>query len=83
MSQREVLIMLAHTQWCAPCRQKLLNDPAAVFIGRALSSTEKETLAKLTADDFNTPASLARAMGATLDELDAYADHPVARLRHF
>jgi len=83
MSQREVLIMLAHAQWCIPCRQKLLHDPAAVCIGRALNSTEKETLAKLTADDFSTPASLASAVGATLDELDAYADHPIVRLRHF
>jgi hypothetical protein len=83
MSQRELLIVLAHAQFCDPCRWRLLTDPAAVSVGRALNDTEKETLAHLTADDFLTPSLLARAVGATAGEIEAYRDHPVARLRHF
>jgi len=83
MSQREVLIMLAHAQWCAACRGRLLAEPDAVFIGRALSAAEKEVLARLTEEDFMTPGTLARALESTVSELDSYSDHPVARLRHF
>jgi len=82
MSQRELLIMLTHAQLCDSCRRRLLADPAAVSVGRVLSDAEKGTLARLTADDFLTPALLARAVGATAAEIEEYRDHPVARLRH-
>jgi len=75
--------MLAHAQWCAPCRGRLLIDPEAVFIGRALSANEKEALTRLTEEDFASPGTLARALESTVSELDSFSDHPVARLRHF
>jgi len=83
MSQREVLITLAHAQWCAACRGRLLAEPDAVFIGRALSAAEKEVLTKLTEEDFASPGALARALESTVSEIQSYNDHPVARLRHF
>jgi len=82
MARREVLIVLAHTAWCDPCRQRLLNEPAAVFIGRALTPEEKDLLAKLSADDFASEERLARAADLSAEELESYRDHPVVRLRH-
>lgn len=82
MSQREVLIVLAHAHGCAACRDRLLNDPASVLRGRALSETERETLTNLKSDDFLTPDLLSRAAGVTPGQLEEYRDHPVARLRH-
>ena len=83
MSQREVLIMLAHARWCATCRAKLLTEPLPLFVGRALSDDEKTLLANLKADAFASPARLVQQTGFSLDELDTYAAHPVVRLRHF
>jgi hypothetical protein len=83
MSQREVMIMLGHALGCPSCRSRLLNEPSAVFIGRALSQQEKEALANLTPADFNSTGVLARSYGVAESELNAYTDHPVARLRHF
>ena len=82
MSTRELLIVLAHAEWCDPCRQRLLNEPAAVLLGRALTSEEKDALTKLTAEDFGTEERLARAVGLSAAELGSYSDHPVVRLRH-
>ena len=82
MSQREMLLVLAHAHGCTACRERLLRDPAAALRGHALSEAEKDVLARLSFDDFITPDLLARAAGTTLTELDAYRDQPVARLRH-
>ncbi len=83
MSQREVLIVLAHALGCTACRQRLLDQPNSVLRGRALSAEEKEGLARLKAGDFVTTELLARAAGVRVDDLVEYRDHPVARLRHF
>ena len=83
MSRREVLIILAHALDCGLCRAKLLADPTSVFAGRALTPDEKDTLSELGSKDFVTEMLLARSVGATLDELHSFRDHPVARLRHF
>ena len=83
MSAREVLIVLAHAQLCEPCRERLLNDPASVSRGRALTDEEKALLAGLSASDFSSPESLAQATGCTLGDLNEYREHPVVRLRHF
>lgn len=83
MSQREFLFVVAHAHNCAACRDRLLADPPAVTLGRSLSPHEKEALARLTFDDFLTPERLVRAAGVTVNDLDQYRDHPVARLRHF
>ncbi len=82
MSQREFMIILAHAHVCGGCRDKLLADPAATTIGRALSADEKWTLGNLKFEDFITPDTLARATGVTVGALDAYRDEPVVRLRH-
>jgi len=83
MSAREVLIVLAHAQMCERCRERLLNNSAGVFRGRALTDKEKACLDGLTAVDFATTERLAAAAGYAPDELTQYLDHPVARLRHF
>jgi hypothetical protein len=83
MSSREVLIILAHAQMCAPCRERLLEDPNAVCRGRAITNEEKELLGTLTAPNFATAESLAAASGCDECQLVQNYDHPVARLRHF
>lgn len=82
MSQRELMIVLAHAHVCAACRDRLLVDPAAVTAGRPLTPDEKRALSQLTFEDFITPDTLARATGCAAAELDAYRDQPVVRLRH-
>jgi hypothetical protein len=82
MSQREFMIVLAHTGNCGACRARLLGDPATVFTGRSLSDHEKELLSGLKFEDFITPDSLSRAAHVTRDELERFSGEPVVRLRH-
>jgi hypothetical protein len=77
------MIVLSHALACWSCRQRLLEKPASVFSGRALTAEEREALTKLQSGDFVTPELLARAINTPVDELQSYSDHPVARLRHF
>ncbi len=83
MSQREMLIVLAHALSCSACRNRLLGNPSGVFIGRSLTADEKEKLSKLTESDFATAELLARGTGTSTEDIRSYTDHPVARLRHF
>ena len=83
MSTREVLIVLAHAQMCERCNDLLLQDPASVTRGRALTEEEKAVLGGVVATDFTSAERLAEAAGYELAELTEYFDHPVARLRHF
>jgi hypothetical protein len=83
VSQKEFLIVLAHASSCLSCRYKLLGDPGSVLRGRALTEEEREKLSHLSDQDFVTTELLARGAGTTPDELRAYADHAVVRLRHF
>ncbi len=83
MSQKEFLIVLAHAMSCSACRSRLLAEPATIFRGRSLTDDEKETLRHLSDEDFTTTELLARGSGARTDDLRAYADHAVVRLRHF
>lgn len=82
MSQREFMIVLAHTSNCGMCRARLLGNATAVFAGRSLSEEERETLSELKFEDFLTPDSLSRAAHVTRDELERFAGEPVVRLRH-
>ena len=82
MSQREMLLVLAHAHGCTTCRDRLLSDPAAIARGRPLSDAEKHTLSGLKFEDFITPDLLARAAGYSAADLDAYRDEPIVRLRH-
>jgi hypothetical protein len=83
VSQRELLLVLAHAHGCTLCRDRLLTEPASVFRGRSLNDAEKEALTRLKSTDFITPELLSRATGITMSQLEEYRDHPVARLRHF
>ena len=83
MSQRELLLVLAHAHGCSACRNRLLADPMSVTRSRALSEGEKERLIRLKTEDFITPDTLARATGVTMSQLEEYQNHPVTRLRHF
>ena len=82
MSQREFLIVLAHTENCGMCRARLLGDAPAVMASRSLTEEEKTVLAGLKYEDFLTPETLARAAKVGRDELERYAGEPVVRLRH-
>lgn len=82
MSQREFLIVVAHTHVCTLCRGRLLADPDAVLAGRPLSAEEKERLSRLKFEDYLTPDTLTRVLGLKPAELDAYRDQGVVRLRH-
>jgi hypothetical protein len=82
MSQREFMIVLAHTHVCTSCRGRMLADPDAVLAGRPLSAEERARLARLTFEDYITPDTLTRAVGVSPAELEAYRDQGVVRLRH-
>jgi hypothetical protein len=82
MSQREFMIVLAHTHVCSACRSRLLADSAPVLASRPLTAEEKARLAGLKYEDFITPDVLARAAGISLDDLNLYQDEAVVRLRH-
>jgi hypothetical protein len=82
MSQRELVFVLAHAQFCVACRDRLIVSPQAVLTGRMLSAEERETIARLQAADFFTPERLAKVSGVSAGELSEYANHPVVRLRH-
>ena len=83
MSQKEVFIVLAHAMSCSACRSRLLEEPQSVLRSRALTDAEKESISKLTEKDFLTTELLARGSGTSTNDLRAYADHAVVRLRHF
>ena len=55
MSQREFMIVLAHTGNCGMCRARLLGDPATVFVGRSLTEGEREVLTGLKYRGFSDP----------------------------
>lgn len=82
MSQREFMIVLAHSHNCGMCRAKLLAAPSAVLASRSLSEGEKEILAGLKFEDFITPDGLSRAAHVTRADLETFTGEPVVRLRH-
>ena len=82
MSQREFMIVLAHTETCGLCRARLLNDPAGVTATRSLTEAEKETLTGLKYEDFLTPDALSRAAHVLRADLERFSGEPVVRLRH-
>jgi hypothetical protein len=82
MSQREFMIVLAHTHVCSACRGRLLDNPASALNNRALTAAEKETLQGLKYEDYLTPDTLCRAAGIAVADLEVYQDMGVVRLRH-
>ncbi len=83
MSQRELLIILAHALCCPTCRNRLIDAPQLALRGHALTEDEKERLGRLRNEDFLTPELLARSSGTAAADLQAYGDYGVVRLRHF
>lgn len=82
MSQRELLIILAHTHVCEACRSRLLVDPEAVLAARPLTPAERESLSRLKPEDYATADSLGHAAGIAADDLQAFRSEAVVRLRH-
>ena len=82
MSQRELLLLLAHTQMCLTCRDRLLAAPQAALAGHNLGTAERELLYQLKEADFFTPERLAAATGVKTAEINEYSNHPIVRLRH-
>ena len=82
MSQREFMIVLAHSANCGMCRAKLLNDIAVLLATRSLTEEEKNVLTGLKYEDFLTPETLARKAKVSRDELERFGVEPVVRLRH-
>jgi hypothetical protein len=82
MSQREFMIVLAHTGNCGMCRARMLGDAHSVFSGRSLTEGEKEILSGLKSEDFITPDILARAAHVAREDLERFSGEPVVRLRH-
>jgi hypothetical protein len=82
MSQREFMIVLAHTSNCGMCRARMLGDAASVFGGRSLTEGEREILSGLKFEDFLTPEILSRAARVPREELEHFSAEPVVRLRH-
>lgn len=82
MSQREFMIVLAHTGNCGMCRARLLDNATAIFSSRSLTDVEKEILSGLKFEDFLTPDSLSRAARVARTDLERFSGEPVVRLRH-
>ncbi|MEZ4766803.1 MAG: hypothetical protein R2844_00035 [Caldilineales bacterium] len=79
----DLAILLGHALQCEMCRDRLLEEPDRVVIGRKISSQQREMLAQLAPEDFENSATLAAAVGMDAGELRDGLNHPRARMRHF
>jgi hypothetical protein len=75
-------LMIGHVWRCTACRDALLENPPAMWVGFKLSDEQRTCITKLEDDDFGTIMHLAQVTGLTVGEIDAAIDHPRARLRH-
>lgn len=78
----DLAILLGHALQCEACRERLLTAPDRVLVGRKISAEQRGQVAKLKAEDFESAAALAAAVGMSLAELVEGQNHPRARLRH-
>lgn len=78
----DLAIVLGHALQCEACRQRLLEEPDRVLVGRKITATQRADLAQLGEEDFASAATLAAAAGIPMAELVDALDHPRARLRH-
>lgn len=78
----DVAILLGHALQCEECRTRVLDEPERVMVGRKLSAAQRERLASLSPEDFESAQTLANSMGISVAELFEGVDHPRARLRH-
>lgn len=78
----DLAILLGHALQCEACRERLLAAPDRVLVGRKISTEQRGQVVKLRAEDFESTAALAAAVGMPLAELVEGQNHPRARLRH-
>ena len=79
----DLAILLGHAFQCEDCRNRLLDEPERVLVGRKLTQEQRERLTKLTPQDFGNSQTLAAAVGLSAADLVEGVNHPRARLRHF
>jgi len=79
---RDFALLIGHAWRCTRCRDILLENPTAAWIGYKLDETQREAILSLTDDSFQTVAKLAEATSLPMHELDEAIEHPRARLRH-
>ena len=79
----DLAILLGHAFQCEDCRNRLLDEPERVLVGRKLTQEQRERLTRLTPQDFGNSQTLAAAVGLSAAELVEGVNHPRARLRHF
>ena len=79
----DLAILLGHAFQCEDCRNRLLNEPERVLVGRKITQQQREQLLKLTPQEFGNSQTLAAAVGLSAAELLEGVNHPRARLRHF
>lgn len=84
MSDRvsDFALIIGHIWRCTSCRDALVDNPSAMWIGYKLTEAQRTCLTNLSEDDFHTITRLAELTGLTAREIDAAIDHPRARLRH-
>lgn len=79
----DLAVLLGHALQCEPCRDRLLAEPDRVVLGRKISNEQRELLAQLSPEDFESTATLAAAVRLDIGELRDGLNHPRARMRHF
>ena len=79
---RDFTLLIAHAWRCTRCREGLLQEPTAAWIGFKLDEEQRTCILNLTDESFHTVSKLAEITGLTIRELDEAIDHPRARLRH-
>ncbi len=84
MSDRvqDFALLIGHAWRCTNCRDALLGNPEATWVGYKLSEDQRERIRKLTNESFQTMMSLVEVTGLSARELEAAVEHPRARLRH-
>ena len=84
MSDRvqDFALIIGHAWRCTNCRDALLENPEATWVGYKLSEDQRERILKLTNESFQTMMNLVEVTGLSEKELEAAVEHPRARLRH-
>lgn len=78
----DLAILLGHVLQCEMCRDRLLEEPERVMVGRKLTALDRERLEDLTPQSLESAHTLAATFDLDLDELREGMNHPRARLRH-
>lgn len=79
---RDFALFIGHAWRCTSCRENLLQQPEAAWVGLKLDEAQRTCILKLTDDSFQTVMRLAENAGLSVRELEEAIDHPRARLRH-